>query len=307
MSNSLTEDFNKFVEIISLNSKEEEDIKSKHNSLTNMIIADPPKGYNILKTRLSGSYAKHTVLNEYNVDKLPDVDIITIIDFCDKSVDEINADFLNYFEDKKGKVTSNIRQQSNSIGIIYSNISVDMVIGILKDDKLKICSNKKHDWISSNALIHIGYMIKKNKEYEGFSYYSLMKLFKYLNKEQLNNKLKSYTLEQLIHKCCPIPTVGLRLYQAFSKTLDNIKEISSITEIRDCCDEDKDGYDEKDVLIFDSFKEEIANYSDLAKEALDGNRKKWEEIFGDRFPCQPNEIVKDEAKYDKSHTPWCYK
>ena len=182
-----------------------------------------------------------------------------------------------------------------------------MVIGILKDDKLKICSNKKHDWISSNALIHIDYMIKKNKEYEGFSYYSLMKLFKYLNKEQLNNKLKSYTLEQLIHKCCPIPTVGLRLYQAFAKTLDNIKEISSITEIRDCCDEDKDGYDENDVLIFDPFKEEIANYSDLAKEALDGNRKKWEEIFGDRFPCQPNEIVKDEANYDKSHTPWCYK
>lgn len=307
MSNSLTEDFNKFVEIISLNSKEEEDIKSKHNSLTNMIIADPPKGYNIVKTRLSGSYAKHTVLNEYNVDKLPDVDIITIIDSCDKSVDEINADFLNYFEDKKGKVTPNIRQQSNSIGIIYSNISVDMVIGILKDDKLKICSNKKHDWISSNALIHIDYMIKKNKEYEGFSYYSLMKLFKYLNKEQLNNKLKSYTLEQLIHKCCPIPIVGLRLYQAFAKTLDNIKEISSIMEIRDCCDEDKDGYDEKDVLIFDSFKEEIANYSDLAKEALDGNRKKWEEIFGDRFPCQPNEIVKNEANYDRSHTPWCYK
>lgn len=307
MSNSLTEDFNKFVEIISLNSKEEEDIKSKHNSLTNMIIADPPKGYNIVKTRLSGSYAKHTVLNEYNADKLPDVDIITIIDSCDKSVDEINADFLNYFEDKKGKVTPNIRQQSNSIGIIYSNINVDMVIGILKDDKLKICSNKKHDWISSNALIHIDYMIKKNKEYEGFSYYSLMKLFKYLNKEQLNNKLKSYTLEQLIHKCCPIPTVGLRLYQAFAKTLDNIKEISSIMEIRDCCDEDKDGYDEKDVLIFDAFKEEIANYSDLAKEALDGNRKKWEEIFRDRFPCQPNEIVKNEANYDKSHTPWCYK
>ena len=242
MSNSLTEDFNKFVEIISLNSKEEEDIKSKHNSLTNMIISDPPKGYNIVKTRLSGSYAKHTVLNEHNVDKLPDVDIITIIDSCDKSVDEINADFLNYFEDKKGKVTSNIRQQSNSIGIIYSNISVDMVIGILKDDKLKICSNKKHDWISSNALIHIDYMIKKNKEYEGFSYYNL-------NKEQLNNKLKSYTLEQLIHKCCPIPTVGLRLYQAFAKTLDNIKEISSITEIRDCCDEDKDGYDEKTSCI----------------------------------------------------------
>ena len=307
MSNSLTEDFNKFVEIISLNSKEEEDIKSKHNSLTNMIIADPPKGYNIVKTRLSGSYAKHTVLNEYDVDKLPDVDIITIIDSCDKSVDEINADFLNYFKDKKGKVTSNVRQQSNSIGIIYSNISVDMVIGILKDDKLKICSNKKHDWISSNALIHIDYMVKKNKEYEGFSYYSLMKLFKYLNKEQLNNKLKSYTLEQLIHKCCPIPTVGLRLYQAFAKTLDKIKEISSITEIRDCCDKDKDGYDEKDVLIFDSFKEEIANYSNLAKEALDGNRKKWEEIFGDRFPCQPNEIIKNEANYDKSHTPWCYK
>ncbi len=307
MNNTLTSDFNKFIETISLDAKDEEDIKRKHNNLTNMIMNDKSTGYKILKTRLSGSYAKHTVLNEYNVDKLPDVDVIVIIDECDKNVDEINDDFLKYFKEKKGKVTSNIRQQSNSIGIIYSNISVDMVIGKIKNNELKICSNKKHTWISSNALMHIDYMIKKNKEYEGFSYYSLMKLFKYLNKEQLNNKLKSYTLEQLIHKCCPIPTIGLRLYQAFEKTLSNIKKISSITDIRDCCDESKVGYDDKDILVFEGFIEEIANYSDLARKAIEGDRKKWEDIFGDRFPRQPNKIVKNEANYDKSQTPWCYK
>ena len=118
MCKSLTEDFNDFVAKISLNSKEEQDIISKHNGLTDMIKREQPEEYEIVKTRLSGSYAKHTVLNEYDEEKLPDVDVIIIIESNGKSVDEINSDFLDYFEKKKEKVTSNIRQQSNSIGLI---------------------------------------------------------------------------------------------------------------------------------------------------------------------------------------------
>lgn len=305
MYNSLTEDFNDFVSKISLNSKEEQDIISKHNGLTDMIKREPPDGYKIVKTRLSGSYAKHTVLNEYDDEKLPDVDVIIMIESNDKSVDEINLDFLDYFEKKKGKVTSNIRQQSNSIGLIYSNISVDMVIGVMEDEQLKITSNKQHDWLETNCLKHIDYMIERNKEYEGFSYYSLMKLVKYLNKEILNNKLKSYTLEQVVHHCAPKDSVGLRLYQAFAKTLYNIACLSSIKDIKDCCDNSKKGYDDKDEMYFSSFIEEIKKYSKLADEALDGDRTKWQEIFGERFPEQPKETVKNEAKYDKTQTPWC--
>lgn len=306
MYNSLTDDFNEFVKKISLNSKEEQDIISKHNGLTEMIKQEPPTGYKILKTRLSGSYAKNTVLNEYEEGKLPDVDIIVMIEANNKSVDEINTDFFNYFEGKKGKVTSDIRQQSNSIGLIYSNISVDMVIGIMDNNELKITSDKQHDWIKTNCIKHIDYMIKKNKEYEGFSYYSLMKLVKYLNKEIISNKLKSYTLEQIVHHCAPRDRVGLRLHQAFAKTLYNIANISSINDIKDCCDESKKGYDDKDVLCFPLFIEEMQKYSELAQKALNGNRKKWEEIFGKIFPEQPKEIVKNEAKYDKTQTPWCY-
>ena len=305
MTNSLTVDFNDFIEKISLNRKEEDDIKEKHNNLSEMIMNSPPEEYKIIKTLLSGSYAKHTVINEYTKNKLPDVDIIVIIQKNNKTVDEINSDFFSYFKNKKGKVTSNIRQQSNSIGLTYSNISVDVVIGIITNNQLKICSNKKHEWINSNSLKHVDYMIKKNKEFEGFSYYHLMKLFKYLNNEMIKNKVKSFTLEQLVHQCCPMPRSGLRLYQAFVETLKNMVNVSEITGIKDCCDSSKKGYDEKDIQVYKKFNEEIEKCYKLSQDAISGDRKKWNEIFGDRFPKQPDKVVKNEANYDKNQTPWC--
>lgn len=305
MINSIPKDFKDFINQISLNSKEENDIKNKHNGLTNMIKEDSPKGYKIIKTRLSGSYSKHTVLNEFEENKIPDVDVIVIIEKNNNSVEQICLDFFNYFKEKKGKVTSNIRQQSNSIGIIYSNISVDIVIGIIEQNELKICSHKRNCWITSNSLKHVEYMTIKNEKYEGFSYYDLMKLFKYINKEILNNKLKSYTLEQLVHQCSPQPRAGLRLHQAFAETLNNMTKISTIDEIRDCCDINKKGYDDKDILVYRYFREEIQYYSELAKKAITGDRKKWQDIFGDRFPKQPEIIVKNEREYDESQTPWC--
>lgn len=305
--NKITDDFDEFVEEISLNESLKKDIISKHNSLGDMIKKEAPDGYTIERILLSGSYAKHTVLNEYDKDKKPDVDMIVIIKDENQDVDTVNSDFLTYFKDKKGSVVSEIRQQSNSIGLIYSNISVDIVIATYDEQKetLKIASNKKHTWVESNALKHIGYMKDKKATYEGFSYYSLMKLFKYLNKEIYKTKIKSYTLEQLIHLCTPYPSVGTRLHQAFVETVNNISKLSSIYEIRDCCDNSKKGYDDKDIDVFEDFKALISETADLANSAIEGNRKDWEKIFGDRFPEQPDKKVENNAKYDKTQTPWC--
>lgn len=304
--NTLTEDFDKFIRDITLNKSKVDDIIAKHNSLTDMIKSDPPKGYEIIKTRLSGSYAKHIVLNEYDESKKPDVDVIIIFNSEQDNIDRINEDFLLYFKEKKEAVVSEIRQQSNSIGLIYSNISVDLVLAkeTKIDDVLKITSHKQHDWIETNSLLHINYMKEQNEKYEGFSYYGLMKLFKYLNKEIFNIKIKSYTLEQLIHCCVPKPRVGLRLYQAFAETMENISNLNAIDDIKDCCDKSKNGYDEKDKLIFNLFLSQVKEYSSLAIEALNGNRKKWEEIFGERFPKQPEVKVTNGASYDKKQTPW---
>lgn len=305
--NKITDDFNDFIDDISLNGYLKNDIISKHNSLGDMIKRDPPEGYTIEKICLSGSYAKHTVLNEYDENKKPDVDMIVIIKDTDSNVDTVNSDFLSYFQNKKGNVVSEIRQQSNSIGLIYSNISVDIVIAIYDDKKdiLRIASDKKHDWIESNALNHVKYMKNQNAKYEGFSYYSLMKLFKYLNKEIYEVKIKSYTLEQLIHFCEPTSIVGMRLHQAFVETLNNINALTSIEEIVDCYDNSKVGYDEKDIDSFEYFKFQISDTTKLANNAIDGNRKDWEKVFGEKFPKQPDIKVENNAKYDTKQTPWC--
>lgn len=302
--NKITDDFDKFVGTISLNKTKIDDIISKHNSLTDMIKNDPPEGYKIKRTRLSGSYAKHTVLNEYDESKKSDVDVILIIDGDINNVYNVNSDFLTYLREKKSNIVSEIRQQSNSIGLIYKNISVDIVLACEKQNgTIEIASNKKGKWIESNALKQVEFMQKK--KYEGFSYYSLMKLFKYVNKEILDIHFKSYTLEQLVHMCAPNDRAGLRLHQAFHETLDKISQITSIDEIVDCCDKTKKGYDEKDASVFEIVIQSFKELYNKSIEAMNGDRKKWEEIFGSRFPTQPNNILKNTSTYDKKQTPWC--
>lgn len=306
MVKTLTEDFDAFIEIIDQDKKIKNDIIDKHTSLTDMIKQDHPKGYNINRTRISGSYGKNTEIKEFNSNKNPDVDIVIILNTEIDDVKQINKDFYDYLIDKKASVVQEVRQQSNSIGLKYKNIDVDIVIAKDNNDgSIKITSDKKQSWIDSNCLKQIDYMTEQNKKYTTFGYKKLMKLFKYLNKEILNNKIKSYTLEMLIHQCVPSNRVDLKIWNAFSETLGNIVNLESIEDIKDCCDSAKNGYDDKDKNIFSHFKNEIFELYKKSLDAINGDRKKWEEIFGNRFPVQPEQKVKNNNKYDKKQTPWC--
>lgn len=212
MVKTLTEDFDTFIDIIDQDKKIKNDIINKHTSLTDMIKQDHPKGYNINRTRISGSYGKNTEIKEFDPNKNPDVDIVIILDTEIDDVKQINKDFYDYLIDKKASVVQEVRQQSNSIGVKYKNIDVDIVLAKdNKDGSIKITSDKKQSWIDSNCLKQIDYMTEQNKKYTTFGYKKLMKLFKYLNKEILNNKIKSYTLEMLIHQCVPSNRVDLKI------------------------------------------------------------------------------------------------
>ena len=306
MVKTLTEDFDAFIDIIDQDKKIKNDIIDKHTSLTDMIKQDHPKGYNINRTRISGSYGKNTEIKEFDPNKNPDVDIVIILDTEIDDVRQINKDFYDYLVDKKASVVQEVRQQSNSIGLKYKNIDVDIVLAKdNKDGSIKITSDKKQSWIDSNCLKQIDYMTEQNKKYTTFGYKKLMKLFKYLNKEILNNKIKSYTLEMLIHQCVPSNRVDLKIWNAFSETLGNIVNLESIEDIKDCCDSAKNGYDDKDKNIFSHFKNEIFELYKKSLDAINGDRKKWEEIFGNRFPVQPEQKVKNNNQYDKKQTPWC--
>lgn len=306
MVKTLTEDFDAFIDIIDQDKKIKNDIIDKHTSLTDMIKQDHPKGYNINRTRISGSYGKNTEIKEFDPNKNPDVDIVIILDTEIDDVKQINKDFYDYLIDKKASVVQEVRQQSNSIGLKYKNIDVDIVLAKDNNDgSIKIASDKKQSWIDSNCLKQIDYMTEQNKKYTTFGYKKLMKLFKYLNKEILNNKIKSYTLEMLIHQCVPSNRVDLKIWNAFSETLGNIVNLESIEDIKDCCDYAKNGYDNKDKNIFSFFKNEIFELYQKSLDAINGDRKKWEEIFGNRFPVQPGQKVKNNNQYDKKQTPWC--
>ena len=116
-----TKDFETFIDTISLDKKLKNDIIDKHTSLTNMIQEDYPDGYNINRTRISGSYGKDTEINEFDPNKNPDVDIVVILDTDLDNVEQINKDFYDYLVDKKASVVQEVRQQSNSIGLKYKN------------------------------------------------------------------------------------------------------------------------------------------------------------------------------------------
>ena len=307
MEKKLSEDFDNFINKISLNQVLKDDIINKHTSLTSMIKEDPPEGYDIIKTRISGSYGKKIEINEYDPNKNPDVDIVLIINSNKDDPITIINDFYNYLKDKKANVVKEVRIQSNSIGLKYKNIDVDIVLAKENSDgSLRIASNKHNRWVDSNCLKQIDYMNLQSNKYTTFKYRDMMKLFKYLNKEILNTKIKSFTLEMLIHLCIPTPSVDLTLRKAFSDTLGKMAVLKQIDDIKDCCDYNKNGYDEKDRISFANFQAEIKILYDKSILALNGNRKKWEEIFGDRFPEQPNIVVKNNNKTNTSQTPWCY-
>lgn len=307
MEKKLSEDFDNFINKISLNQVLKDDIINKHTSLTSMIKEDPPEGYDIIKTRISGSYGKKIEINEYDPNKNPDVDIVLIINSNKDDPITIINDFYNYLKDKKANVVKEVRIQSNSIGLKYKNIDVDIVLAKENSDgSLRIASNKHNCWVDSNCLKQIDYMNLQSNKYTTFKYRDMMKLFKYLNKEILNTKIKSFTLEMLIHLCIPTPSVDLTLWKAFSDTLGKMVALKQIDDIKDCCDYNKNGYDEKDRISFAKFQAEIKILYDKSILALNGNRKKWEEIFGDRFPEQPNIVVKNNNKTNASQTPWCY-
>lgn len=101
MVKTLTEDFENFVSEISLDKHLVDDLIAKHNSLGEMIKINPPEGYKISETRLSGSYAKRIVLNETDYKKKPDVDLVLILETDKEDVEEINCDFLTYLIEKK--------------------------------------------------------------------------------------------------------------------------------------------------------------------------------------------------------------
>ena len=134
MVKTLTKDFETFIDTISLDKKLKNDIIDKHTSLTNMIQEDYPDGYNINRTRISGSYGKDTEINEFDPNKNPDVDIVVILDTDLDNVEQINKDFYDYLVDKKASVVQEVRQQSNSIGLKYKNIDVDIVLAKDNED-----------------------------------------------------------------------------------------------------------------------------------------------------------------------------
>ena len=218
MVKTLTEDFETFIDTISLDKKLKNDIIDKHTSLTNMIQEDQPDGYNINRTRISGSYGKDTEINEFDPNKNPDVDIVVILDTDLDNVEQIHKDFYDYLVDNFSSVVQEVRQQSNSIGLKYKNIDVDIVLAKDNEDgSIKITSDKLQTLIYSNCLRQLDYKTEQNKYYTTFGYKKLMKLFKYLNKEVLNNKIKSYTLEMLVHQCVPTNRVDLKILNAFSE------------------------------------------------------------------------------------------
>lgn len=302
--NTLTNDFNEFLNLIGIDASTKKDIQNKHTSFSSMINKADINNYEIISTHLSGSYAKHTEINEPD-NKNPDVDLVVFFNTNVKDPNKIYNDFYNYIYDKKISKTKEIRKQSNSIGLKYEDIDMDIVLAPnCNIEDLKIVSVKEQNIIDSNCLKHVEYLINRNQQFKDntFSFYSLHKLFKYINKFRINNKIKSFTLEMLINNCCPKPKNDDELWHMFLYTLENIINITSIELIKDCCDKNKQGYDDKDIFIFTLFKSELISIYNLTKEAISGKRTNWNLIFGDLFPQQ--EDVQNNNIYDRTQTPW---
>ncbi len=301
--NKISDDFNNYIDSITIAQRDIDDIVAKHNSFREMIQKNPPEGYSIERIRLSGSYAKGLVVKDEDKKSKPDVDMIIIFKNMNYNISKIATDIEKYLNEKKGNISKNIRKQSNSFRVEYENIDLDIVIAREINGKLEIASFKNNTWQESNCLKQVDYYKNINDNYK-YDYKGLMKIFKYMNKNILKYSIKSYTMEMFVNQCVPKSSI-MSIQEAVLETLIEMNRITNIAEIKDCVDKNKSGYDIKDFFHFSSFKAEISLICGTMEMALNGNRKLLEEIFGEKFPKQNDVIVKDRSTHEKKHTPYC--
>lgn len=149
-------------------------------------------------TFLTGSYARHTAIND-----IKDVDIILLIEI-DKDIDgSTPSNVIGWIHQILQKYYKHTREQGRSVKVTTdSGFDLDIVSATLvslSDGPVWIPDREAQEWVKTHPKGQIAFGIAKNKATNGY-YKKLVKIMKHW-KDRISNKIarpNSYIIETLV-------------------------------------------------------------------------------------------------------------
>lgn len=264
--------------------------KAAHEKVRELLRTDGESKEAHKDTFLSGSYARHTAINEIN-----DVDVICIFDL-DHSITKPNV-VLAWTQSILARYYNETKLQGRSIGAqAAKDVWLDIVPAtpVAGDDgPLWIPDREVRQWVQTHPKGQIQAATDKNKSTNGY-YVQVVKLMKFWRDRLPNEscRLKSYILESLIHGSIGSPTshasAVVNVLEGVERAYGAYRNLNMVPKIPDpgysAVTVDKHWQSED----FTNFMEQVKTAAITARKALDNtdeaeSRKHWRQVFGPKF------------------------
>ncbi len=266
------------------------DAKAAHETVRERLRTDDEFEEAHKDTFLSGSYARHTAINNIN-----DVDVICIVDI-DQSITEAEV-VLAWTQSILGKYYKKTTRQGRSVGAqADKGVWLDIVPATpmtTDDGPLWIPDREAKQWVQTHPKGQIKAASDKNKATNGY-YVQVVKLMKFW-RDRLpaeSCRLKSYILESLVHRTIGCPsshaTAVVNVLEGIESSYGAYRGTGMVPVIPD------PGYVSVNVTKhweagdFTDFMSQVKTAASTARKALDSTdemecRKLWRQIFGATF------------------------
>ena len=286
----LTADFKAILSSIEPTSASVADAKVAHEKVRELLRTDEDFKEAHKDTFLSGSYARHTAINDIN-----DVDLICLIDI-DRTITAPEV-VLAWVQATLGKYYAQTKRQGRSVGAqAAKGVWLDIVpaTSMMSDDgPLWIPDREAKQWVATHPKGQIQAATDKNRHTDGY-YVQVVKLLKFW-RDRLSTeaaKPKSYILESLVHSTIGVPSSHATAVATVLETIEArygaYRDTGTTPAIAD------PGYPSVNVAKrwgagdFTAFMEQVRAAATTARKALDSaseteSRRLWRQLFGATF------------------------
>lgn len=282
-------DFDKFLSDIEPSESTKKDIARYHRTLRDYLENHDEFGPHCIKTFLSGSYARHTMVRPSLHDGKRDVDVDVVTDF---GFDDSPGAVLEQLESALSERAAygKTRLQSHSVGIEMEGMGID-VVPLIEDSegKLYVANSKTDEWDRTDPKGHKSWATEVNKGFDG-AFKPLVKIFKWWRRQNVGDEKlpKGITLEKIVADSLPEEhdTTERDLLVAMQTIVDEYGDIVDDGRVPVVDDPTVQGNDLAEGYTNDDFKsfvDKLRAHLDLLESEGTSNAT-WRKILGDRFP-----------------------
>jgi hypothetical protein len=286
----LASDFKALLSSIEPTDQHVANAKAAHETVRQQLRTDSEFKEAHKDTFLSGSYARHTAINDIN-----DVDVICIID-VDRLITAPDV-VLAWTQSILAKYYKETKRQGRSVGVqAAKGVWLDIVPAtpMAEDDgPLWIPDREAKVWVATHPRGQIKAATDKNKARGGY-YVQVVKLMKYW-RDQLSTeacKPKSYILESLVHRTIGFPSSHaagvVNVLEGMESSYGAYRGTGRVPSIPDPGHASVNVAKHWEPDDFTAFMNQVKTAAVTARKALDSqdegeSRKLWRQLFGSRF------------------------